>query len=324
MLSITLLGTGAACPTVDRNVTAISLHREGESFLFDCGEGTQRQIMRYGTGFSFQEVFFTHFHGDHILGITGLLRTMSLLDRTEPVVLYGPPHSKRILGGLLNVGVDRAKFPVEIIELTPGTRLGRKEYDIWAFEADHRQGSLGYALVEHDRLGRFDPERARAMGIPEGPLWGKIHRGEVIQLADGKTVGPEALVGPARPGRTVVLTGDTRPSPATVAAARGADLLIHDATFGEEDASRAHETGHSTARQAAQVAWDAGVKKLVLTHISARYTREAPELLAEARAVFPNTLVARDGMVVEIPFVGEAEGSGDGAAGGDSGECHSG
>jgi ribonuclease Z len=302
MLAVTFLGTGAACPTVDRNVASLAVQREGETLLFDCGEGTQRQMMRYGVGFSFREIFFTHFHSDHFLGVIGLFRTMGLMDRKDGVVLYGPQGSQRILTGALNVGIERTKFPFEIIELKPGDRLGRGDYELAVFETEHRADTVGYALVEHDRLGRFDPDRARELGIPEGPLWGRIHKGQPVTLPDGRTIAPEVLVGPPRPGRTLVYTGDTRPHPAVIAAAKRADLLIHEATFGEDERDRAVETGHSTAREAAQVAGEAGVRRLVLTHISPRYTRDAPELLAEARALFPETVIARDGMTVEVPF----------------------
>ena len=302
MLSVTFLGTGAACPTVERNVSSLAVHREGEMFLIDCGEGTQRQMMRYGVGFSFQDIFFTHYHADHLLGVTGLFRTMGLLDRTEGVTLYGPKGAQRILGGALQVGIERNKFPVDIIEVQPGDRLGRGEYELAVFETEHRADTVGYALVEHDRLGRFDPDRARELGVPEGPLWGQIHKGKAITLPDGSAVTPDQLVGPTRPGRTVVFSGDTRPHPAVIAASRGADLLVHEATFGEEERGRAVETGHSTAREAAMVAREAGVRRLVLTHISARYTREAPELLEEAQSVFPAVQVARDGLTIEVPF----------------------
>jgi len=303
VLSVTFLGTGAACPTVDRNVAGLAVQREGETILFDCGEGTQRQMMRYGVGFSFTEVFFTHFHADHMLGITGLLRTMGLQDRTAPVTLYGPRGAHRILGAAMSLGIERNKFPVEIVEIRAGDRLQRDEYDIVVFETQHRADTVGYALAEHTRLGRFHPERARDLGVPEGPLWGRLHKGETVTLDDGRTVGPPDLVGAPRRGRTLVYSGDTRPHLALLEAARGADLLIHEATFGGDEAERAVETGHSTAAEAARVALEAGVRRLVLTHISPRYTRDAPELLAEARAVFPETAIARDGMTVEVPFV---------------------
>jgi len=301
MLSVTFLGTGAACPTIDRNVSGLAVQREGELILFDCGEGSQRQMMRYGVGFGFREIFLTHYHSDHILGVTGLLRTMGLQDRQEPVTIYGP-RPTRIIDDLVRVGIERNKFPVEVVQVSPGERLARKDYDIVVFETEHRTDTVGYALVEHIRLGRFNPERARELGIPEGPLWGRIHRGEAITLADGRTLTNEEIVGPPRPGRILVYPGDTRPTPSVVLAAHGADLLVHEATFAEEERDRAEETGHSTARQAAEVARMAKVRRLVLTHISARYSREAPELLDEARAVFPDTVIARDGLTIEVPF----------------------
>jgi ribonuclease Z len=302
MLSVTFLGTGASCPTVDRNVAGLAVQREGEMILFDCGEGSQRQMMRYGVGFSFTEVFFTHYHADHMLGITGLLRTMGLQDRTAPVVLYGPRGAERVLGAAVMLGIERNKFPIEIVEIRPGDRLTRPEYDIAAFETEHRADTLGYALVEHTRLGRFNPDRALELGIPEGPLWGRLHKGESVLLEDGRIIRPADLVGAPRAGRALVYSGDTRPALSVIEAARGADLLVHEATFGGDEAERAKETGHSTAAEAARVAHDAGVRRLVLTHISPRYNRDATELLAEARAVFPETTIARDGLTVEVPF----------------------
>jgi len=302
MLSITLLGTGAACPSVERNVAALALAREGETILFDCGEGTQRQMMRYGTSFAFREIFFTHYHADHMLGVTGLMRTMGLQDRSAGVTLYGPRGAAKLLGAAIELGIERNRFPIAIVELQAGDRIRRDEYDIVIFPTDHRADTVGYAVVEHIRLGRFNPERARELGIPEGPLWGRLHRGESVQLPDGRRIGPAELVGEPRRGRTVVYTGDTRPSPVVVEAARNADLLVHDATFGEDERARAVETGHSTAAEAAEIAREADVRQLVLTHISPRYTRDAPELLAEAKAVFPNSIVARDGLTIEVPF----------------------
>ncbi len=309
MLTLTFLGTGAACPTVDRNVSALAIAREGETLLFDCGEGTQRQMMRYGVGFSFREIFFTHFHSDHLIGVIGLFRTMGLLDRQEGVTMYGPKGARKIIAHALEVGIERTRFPFEIVEIRPGDRLSRKEYDLHVFETDHRADTVGYALAEHDRLGRFDPERARALGIPEGPLWGQLHRGQPVRLPDGREVDSGELVGPPRPGRTVVYSGDTRPHRAVIDAARGADLLVHEATFGEEERPRAIETGHSTARDAAWVAREAGARRLVLTHISARYSREAPELLEEARALFAESIVARDGLVIDVPFRDQGPGT---------------
>ena len=302
MLSLTFLGTGASIPTLDRNVAGIAIQREGEVLLFDCGEGNQRQMMRYGVGFTFEEIFFTHYHADHMLGVTGLLRTMGLQDRTTPVTLYGPKGAQRILGAAVMLGIERNKFPIEIIEIKPGDRLARDQYDIVVFETEHRADTVGYALVEHQRLGRFNPDRARELGIPEGPLWGQLHKGKAVKLEDGRTFAPADLVGPPRSGRALVYTGDTRPNLSVIEAARGADLLVHEATFGGDEMERARETGHSTASEAARVALEAGVRRLVLTHISSRYNRDASELLAEAKAVFPETAIARDGMTVDVPY----------------------
>jgi ribonuclease Z len=302
MLSVTFLGTAASIPTIDRNVAALAVQREGEMLLFDCGEGTQRQMMRYGVGFSFREIFFTHYHADHMLGVTGLLRTLGLQDRSQPVTLFGPRGAQRVLGAAISLGIERNKFPVEILEIKPGDRLVRGEYDIVVFETEHRADTLGFALVEHPRLGRFNPERARNLGIPEGPLWGRLHKGETVTLEDGRTFTPADLVGAPRSGRSLVYTGDTRPSLAVIQAAKEADLLIHEATFGGDELARAKETGHSTAAEAARVALEAGARRLVLTHLSSRYNRDTSELLAEAKAVFPETVIARDGMTIEVPY----------------------
>ena len=308
MLSVTFLGTSAARPTVERNVSGVALVREGETLLFECGEGTQRQMMRYGVSFALSEIFFTHFHADHFLGVIGLIRTLGLQARVEPMRLYGPRGAKKVLGQAIELGVERVPFKVEIEEVKPGTTLrttddGRREgYEIQVFGTEHGGGSVGYALREHERRGRFDVEKARAAGIPEGPLWGKLTKGEPITLPNGPTFQPSDFVGPKRPGRLVVLTGDTRPCAAVVDAAQGADLLIHEATFGEEERDRAKETGHSTAKEAAQVALAAKARRLVLSHVSARYSISAEELIKEARAVFPETAVAKDGMTIEVPF----------------------
>ena len=308
MLSVTFLGTSAARPTVERNVSATAIVREGETLLFECGEGTQRQMMRYGVSFTLSDIFVTHFHADHFLGVVGLVRTLGLQGRTEPMRLYGPKGAKRILGAALTLGVERAPFEVDVEELKPGDAVERKGYQVLAFDTEHGRASVGYALVEHRRLGRFDPDKARATGIPEGPLWGRIHKGESVEVpgpggsADRRIVKPEELVGPPRSGRKVVYSGDTRPCESVVQASEGADLLIHEATFGDEEKDRAKETEHSTATEAAQVALAARVRKLVLHHLSARYSADADVLLQQARAVFPETVVARDGMTIEVPF----------------------
>jgi ribonuclease Z len=302
-LSLRFLGTAASRPTVERNVAALAVMREGETLLFDCGEGTQRQMMRYHVSFAVADVFFTHFHADHVIGIIGLMRTMSLQGRTDRLTLWGPRGATRVLRRAEQFGFDRLGFPVEITEIEPNQPLRRNGYNVIPFEVDHRgSASLGYAIVEETRKGRFNPELAREMGIPEGPLWGEIHRGNVVRLPDGRTVDPSLLVGPTRPGRRIVITGDTRPCASTTEMARDADLLVHEATFGDEEAERAVETGHSTAREAAMVARDADARRLVLTHFSARYSHDATELEREARQLFPKVLAARDGTEIDVPY----------------------
>ena len=310
-LAIRLLGTSASRPTVERNVSSIALVREGETLLFDCGEGTQRQMMRYGVAFGLEDVFFTHFHADHLIGLIGLTRTMALQGRTEPMRLWGPRGAARVLRRVEQFGADRLTFELRIAELEPGQEVKRSGYSIVPYAADHGPApSLGYALVEEERRGRFNPDLARSLGIPEGPLWGRIHKGEAVTLDDGRVVEPSTLVGEKRRGRRVVVSGDTRPSEATVEAARGADVLVHEATFGDEEADRAKETGHSTAREAAQVAARAGVKRLVLTHFSARYSRDPSDLEREARAEFPHVMIGRDGMEIEVPHETEVPAGG--------------
>jgi len=303
-LSLTLLGTSASRPTIERNVASVALVREGETMLFDCGEGTQRQMMRYGVAFSLGDIFFTHFHADHVIGVIGLMRTMALQGRTDPLRLWGPKGADRHLKRAEQFGVDRLTFPVEINEVDAGTPIKRKDYAIRPFAVQHGPGpALGFALVEDDRKGRFDPDRARELGIPEGPMWGRIHKGESVTLPNGDVVKPSELVGPPRPGRKVVITGDTSPCDATVEAARDADLLVHEATFGDEEAERAGETGHSTAREAAIIARRANCRRLVLTHFSARYSRDTMELEAQAKAEFAGVTIGKDGMELEVPYV---------------------
>jgi ribonuclease Z len=305
-LTLRFLGTSAARPTVERGVSSLALVREGETLMFDCGEGTQRQMMRYGVSFALDDLFFTHLHGDHVIGVIGLFRTLALQGRSETMRLWGPKGTRRVLREAAHFGVDRVGFPIDIVELDPGDSVARAGYEIVPFATSHRGVSaLGYALVEEVRRGRFNPDLAREMGIPEGPLWGQIHKGRAVTLEDGRVIHPEMLVGPERAGRKVVLSGDTRPSEATVEIARDADLLVHEATFGDEEAARAAETGHSTAREAARVAQRAGVKQLALTHFSARYSRDTSGLLREARELFENVVAARDGTTIDVHFVDE-------------------
>src|SRR4051812_1783967 len=302
-LTLRFLGTSASRPTVERNVSSVAVIREGETLMFDCGEGTQRQMMRYGITFGLSDIFFTHMHADHMLGVTGLLRTLALQGRTEPMNLYGPVGSEKLLWRAITLGSEKQHFEIKVFELAPDAPVKRHGYAVIPFAVEHGdRGAIGYHIAEETRLGRFNPDKAREMGIPEGPLWGKIHKGETVQLPDGRIVKPSELVGPTRPGRRVVLTGDSRPSEGTVAAATGADVLIHEATFATEEAPRALETGHSIVREVVEVVAKAGVKRLILIHVSVRYSRDTFDLEREAREIFPATIIARDGLEIEVPF----------------------
>ncbi len=302
MLRLTFLGTSAAQPTIGRNLTGHALRRERELFLIDCGEGTQRQMIRYATGFDVAAIFFTHFHADHYLGAIGFLRTLSMQERVEPLDLYGPKPARKLLDTMLFTGTEKLAFEVRIHEVAPGHEVRRDGCRLVSFATDHKLASCGWVLVEDDRPGRFHTDKAAALGVPPGPLFGELQRGRAVTLPDGRRVEPGQVVDGARRGRKVVITGDTRPCAATVAAARGADLLVHDSTFGDAEVARAAETMHSTAREAAKVAREAGVARLLLTHLSTRYDRESGTLLEQARAEFDAVDVAHDGLVVELPL----------------------
>src|SRR5688572_6040535 len=250
-LSLRFLGTSAARPTVERNVSSVALIREGETMLFDCGEGTQRQMMRYGISFVLEDIFFTHLHADHVIGVIGLMRTMALQGRTEALRLWGPRGSSRHLRRASEFGVERVGFRVDVAEVQAGETIKRNGYTIEPFAADHGGGpSLGFALVEEERRGRFNPELAREMGVPEGPLWGRLHKGEAVTLPDGRVVDPVVLVGPRRPGRKVVISGDTRPAQTVINASEHADVLVHEA--GALDVSRRARGGHQCVRLGVQ------------------------------------------------------------------------
>jgi len=281
-------------------VAALAVQRDGELLLFDCGEGTQRQMMRFGVGFGVCHIFITHLHADHYLGLPGLLRTMSLQGRTESLVVWAPPGGDAVLREVVGLGGDRLLFPLGLRELPPGEAANFSGYRVEAFDTDHTVESIGLALIEDDRPGRFDVERARELGVPEGPMFGRLHRGESVELADGRVISPVEIVGAARPGRKLIYTGDTRPVDSTVRIAKGADLLIHEATFAEDERERALATRHSTARDAAGVAARAGARELVLTHLSARYSEQPHRLRREAAGCFPACTVAEDGMCLEV------------------------
>lgn len=303
ILRLTFLGTSAAMPTLHRNVSGLAVKADGDLLLFDCGEGSQRQMIRFGTGFAVDAVFFTHFHADHYLGIIGFLRTLGMGGREQPLTLYGPPSAKKVLDAAIHLGVERLAFPVDIQELRGGELLQRKGYAIRAVRVDHRVNALGYALEEDQRPGRFDPRAALELGVPSGPEFGKLQKGQAVTLADGRVVKPEQVMGGARAGRKVVISGDTRPCAMVVEASRGADLLVHEATFSDDEQARAIETRHSTAREAGRVGREADVKRLVLTHLSSRHDVDPRPLVEQAKQEFAGPLdVAYDGFTVEVPL----------------------
>jgi len=285
-------------PSARRSTASVLISRGGDRLLFDCGEGTQRQMQRSIGLTQVDEIYLTHFHADHILGLPGLLKSYDLTDREPPLTVHGPPGLLDLFA-ILKPIVGRLHFKLELVELAPGEAVAHDDYEVRAFEAAHGVRANGYALVEDERPGRFDVEAAKRLGVPEGPAFAALQRGEEAQ-GDAGPVRPEDVVGGARPGRTVVLTGDTAPSPATVAAAADAELLIHDASFTEEDVQRAAETGHSTVAQAAAVAREAHVKLLALVHISSRY--HVGKVLEEAQEVYEPTVAPKDFDVIEIPF----------------------
>jgi ribonuclease Z len=299
-LDVVFLGTSASAPTARRGTAALLLRRGGERLLLDCGEGTQRQLLRSSVGLvDLEEIFVTHFHADHYLGLPGMLKTFALRARETPLTVYGPPGLRDLYRALGRV-FGRLTFPVELIELRAGDVLARDGYRVCAFPVEHRVPALGYALVEEERPGRFDEDAAESLGVPFGPERGALQRGEAVTLGDGRTISPAQLVGPARPGRTVVYTGDTLAAAAVALLFPSADLLVHEATFADADRERATETAHSTALEAAEIARDAAVSLLALTHVSPRYL--GSELLREARSVFPASVLPRDFDVIEVPF----------------------
>ena len=299
-LDVVFVGTSGSMPTAQRAPAATLVRRGGERLLFDCGEGTQRQLLRSDVGLiELREIFLTHFHADHFLGLPGMLKTFALRGRELPLTLYGPRGLGELVGSLRRL-FGRLTYEYDVVELAPDEVLERDGYLLRPFAVRHGQAALGFALVEHDRPGRFDVATADSLGIPFGPERGLLQQGEPVTLATGRVVTPLDVLGPARPGRKVVLSGDTAPIQSVADAAQGADLLVHEATFCEDEADRARETDHSTAAEAARVARDAGVKLLALTHLSTRYF--GGDVEREARDIFPATVVPRDFDVIEIPF----------------------
>jgi len=305
-LQLIFLGTAGGVPTPKRSLPAIILQRQDEQLMFDCGEGAQRQMTIAKAGFHREmKVFITHMHGDHVLGLPGLLQTMAMLDREERLDVYGPRGIKPFLEGIRETVPFVLTFPVEVHEIEePGTVCDEKEYKVQAVWSDHAITSLAYAFTEIPRPGKFHPEKAKALGIQEGPLWSKLQQGHKIKLPNGQTVKPEDVMGKSRPGRKIVYVGDTRPFKGLARFSAGADVLIHDSTLDNELAERAKTYGHSTASQAARDAKKAKVRQLILTHISARYS-EPDMLLKHAKRIFKNTVAAEDFMRIEIPLQDE-------------------
>lgn len=293
-LDVLFIGTAGSAPSARRALPATIVRRGGDRLLFDCGEGTQRQLLKSIGLIELEEVFITHFHADHWLGLPGMLKTFSLRGRDKPLTVYGPPGLKTLFK-VLGPVIGKNTYELRLVELEPDQQLERDGYLIAPFAVDHRVTAYGYALVEHERPGRFDDAKARELGVQFGPDFGRLQRGESVNGVE-----PSQVMGPARPGRKIVLSGDTAPSERMKAIAHGADLLIHEATFLDDEQERAAETSHSTALAAARVAAEAEVKMLALTHVSPRYS--GGELRDEARTIFENTIVPRDFDSVEIPL----------------------
>lgn len=302
MLRIIFLGTGGSLPTRNRNPSAVIVNLKGELLLFDCGEGTQQQMMRAKTGMmSLSSIFVSHFHADHFLGIPGLIQTMSFLGRKEPLTIYGPEGAREFTEFFKVMGYCNLKYEVRGVELKPGDIVEGKDYVVRALKTEHSTPSLGYALIENPRPGRFNRERAVELGVPPGPLFAKLQKGSPVEI-NGKIVKPEEVVGAPRPGRTIIYTGDTRPCEAVLEASRDVDILIHDGSFADEMADWAEESMHSTAGEVAALAKKAGVRKLVLTHISSRYTDDVGPILIDSKKLFENVIVAEDLMELEVPY----------------------
>jgi ribonuclease Z len=302
-MEIMFLGTAASVPTPKRSLPSILIQREGEQFMFDCGEGVQRQMIIARRGFHKKmKIFITHMHGDHILGLPGLLQTMAMLNRERKLDVYGPPGVTAFLECVRESTQFGLTFPVEMREIEDESLVcEEKEYTVQAAWTDHLVPNLAYAFMEKPRPGRFYPKKAEALGLTEGPAWSKLQHGHKVKLPNGRIVKPEDVMGEPRAGRKIVYSGDTRPSRKVAELAANADILIHDGTLGGELADRADEEGHSTPKDAAKIAKKAKVKQLVLTHISARYD-DTSALLEEARKIFKNTIIAEDFMKIEIPL----------------------
>jgi ribonuclease Z len=303
-LRITFLGTSGAIPTTERSSSGILVNIHGDKFLFDAGEGIQRQMMHYGTGFGIQDIFLTHIHGDHIFGLLGLIQTMDFNGREDSLFIHTPLGTKNYLDNLVALCGTGLGYLVITSETHPNTTVKKTpDYEIKTFKTDHKTSSTGYALIETQRKGRFFREKAEELGVPVGKDFSILHEGNSITLKDGTIVSPEQVIGPPRPGRKIAYTGDTRPTKTTIEAVSGFDLLIHDSTFTEEYKQRAELTGHSTALEAADLATEADISHLVLTHISSRFSGNPKLLLNEAKNRFKGELtLAHDGLEIDIPY----------------------
>jgi ribonuclease Z len=308
-VKIVFLGTSGSMPTQSRSSSAIAIRRKGEIIFFDCGEGTQRRMVEAHVGFRRPtRIFISHLHGDHVLGLPGLIQTMTLLQRDRPLHIYGPEGLAAFIQAFSAV-LGGPGFPVNIYEISSaGVVYQGSEYYVSAVEADHDGPSWSYALVEHPRPGRFHPGKARALSVPEGPMWGKLQHGGDVELRDGRVVRSRDVVDAPRKGLKIVYSGDTRPTDGLLEAASGADVLIHEATFDDTLTCKADENRHSTVSQAAEVAKKAGVGSLILTHISSRYP-DASVLLEDAIKAFPSTIIAEDLLEIDVPFNESHEGS---------------
>jgi ribonuclease Z len=294
MFRAVILGSGASLPTLQRQSAAVAVQYEGDVYLFDCGEGTQLQWRRAALRFGrLRAICISHLHGDHINGLVGLLQTLSLADRADPLQLFGPPGIKDYWKAIRRYQGVGLGYSLEIHESEGGELARGKGHRLDCGLLDHGIRTLGFRVTEDERPGRFDPVAAAALGVEAGPDYGRLQRGESVEVEDGSVVAPEQVMGDARPGRSIVYAADTRPCAAAVALARDASLFICDSTFGSELEREARARGHCTARQAAAMAVEASAERLVLNHISARY-HDARPLLAEASALFTRTEVARD------------------------------
>jgi len=293
-LSIIFLGTGGSWPTVKRNVSSVAIKRDSEVILFDCGEGTQRQFQKSNLSYmQISKIFITHFHGDHFLGIPGLIQTMQLNDRRKPLHIYGPKGIIKLVLQLLSLGYFRPGYKIFPHEVNNGDVLDFDGYEIKILKVKHGVPTLAYSLEEKMRPGKFNKPKALELGIPEGPLFSKLQRGKTITLKEGRKITPDVVLGPPRRGRKIVISGDTKPCVSMVKFSKDADVLIHDSTFDSKLEDIADEYGHATAFQSAEIAKKANVGKLFLTHISPRYL-DYHILENDARKIFKNSFVPKD------------------------------